>query len=417
MRLNNLRKGRSDIIPTSDGTSPTENETLMKNVPYYNKGRRLKVKKFTLLALTIATLIAPIAAQAQSECSALLQHGIYDHFRESNISSNASQMSSSICQTYQKYQQDVQNGSVSASYGLFDGSVSLSRSQIESIGQMMCKSDYSNQTASSIVNNASDLISVAAVNAWVECQRLSQDGLRASTTFREDDQGEITFNLRYVAPPGTSPQTQIQGVVISPPGAFQCAGSLWDAQGQFMATQSLSMVCERIFYSAPQQVQGRTILAPSATTSVMTAAGSVTRDLTAVIPYPAPPTQTEVLKTALKGLLPDVIPTQTVANANGNGQSGYMQIGDTLFCWGYATFKPTNNPNYPLFDFSFTFPKPFKGIPTVTTGLNGKTSGYAYAVYSHKATETQFGGASLEVLRRASNEPVVMNYFAIGKAQ
>lgn len=363
----------------------------------------------TIIVLTAALQLTSTTARAQSECSALLQHGIYDHFRESNISANASQMSSSICQTYQKYQQDVQNGTVSASYGLFDGSASLSRSQVESIGQMMCKSDLSNQTASSVVTNASDLISVAAVNAWVECQRLSQDGLRATTTFREDDQGEITFNLRYVAPPGTSPQTQIQGVVVSPPGAFQCVGSLWNAQGQFMATQSLSMVCERSFYSDPQQVRGRTILAPSATISVMTAAGSVTRDLTAVIPYPAPPTQTEVLKAALK----DAIPTQLFNNGSG-GQSGSMQIGDTLICWGYATVTTYNTP---YFKFRFTFPKQFQGSPTVTTGINAQTSGFGYAVYGFTASEIEYFGAALEVMGRANNEPIVMNYFAIGKAK
>jgi|GEM_PF-3179840 len=381
------------------------------------------MKAFTFIASTVIVLAAALqltstTARAQSECSALLQHGIYDHLRESNISANASQMSSAICQSYQKYQQDVQNSSAGASYWLFDGSVSLSRSQIESIGQLMCKSDKSDQTANSIVNNASDLISVAAVNAWAECQRLSQDGLRASTTFREDDQGEITFNLRYVAPLGASPQTQIQGVVISPPGAFQCTGSLWDAQGQSIATQSLSMVCERIFYDAPQQVQGRTILAPSATISVMTAAGSVTRDLTAVIPYPAPPTQTEVLKAALKGVLSDVIPTQTVTNADGNGQSGYMQVGDTLICWGYTTVKPLTNPQYNyVFKFNFSFPKPFKGVPTVTTGINGKTNGNSYAIYYHDASETQFTGSGVDVRLQGSTDPIVMNYVAIGKAQ
>jgi len=219
-----------------------------------------------------------------------------------------------------------------------------------------------------------------------------------------------------VAPPGTSPQTQIQGVVISPPGAFQCAGSLWDAQGQFMATQSLSMVCERIFYSEPQPVRGRTILAPSAAISVMTAAGSVTRDLTAVIPYPAPPTQTEVLKAALKVILPDVIPTQTVTNTDGNGQSGYMRVGDTLICWGYATVKPLSSVNY-VFKFLFSFPKPFKGIPTVTTGVNGKTNGNSYAIYHHNVSETQFNGSGTDVRLQGSTDPIVMNYIAIGKAQ
>jgi len=141
----------------------------------------------------------------------------------------------------------------------------------------------------------------------------------------------------------------------------------------------------------------------------MTAAGSVTRDLTAVIPYPAPPTQTEVLKAALK----DAIPTQLFNNGSG-GQSGSMQIGDTLICWGYATVTTYNTP---YFKFRFTFPKQFQGSPTVTTGINAQTSGFGYAVYGFTASEIEYFGAALEVMGRANNEPIVMNYFAIGKAK
>jgi hypothetical protein len=64
------------------------------------------MKAFTFIASTVIVLTAALqltsaTARAQSECSALLQHGIYDYIRESNISANASQMSSEICQAYQ----------------------------------------------------------------------------------------------------------------------------------------------------------------------------------------------------------------------------------------------------------------------------------------------------------------------------
>ena len=61
---------------------------------------------------------------AQEACSALLEHGIYDHFRQSNVSNSAAQMKSQICEAYSKLQQSSSNVSASGHYGVIGGSVS-----------------------------------------------------------------------------------------------------------------------------------------------------------------------------------------------------------------------------------------------------------------------------------------------------
>lgn len=240
----------------------------------------------TLVSLVGCLMMATSQASAQAECNALLVHGVYDHFRESGLSSSASRTSSEICQAYSRLQQDSASGGASANYGLFGGSVSLSRDQLESIASQMCKSDFSDAAASASTSRSGVIINAAAVQAWRECTALHQDGLRASTTFREDDQGGATFAVRYSSP--AARPIKVDSVVVSPNDSFTCRGSLWDAaqKGGTIGTQSLSMVCERSIATTPTRVGLRAVHAPAATISIITEAGTINRHFAAVLPPP-----------------------------------------------------------------------------------------------------------------------------------
>jgi hypothetical protein len=86
-------------------------------------------------------------------------------------------------------------------------------------------------------------------------------------------------------------------------------------------------------------------------------------------------------------------------------------------CWGKAQFTPRGDPGVPVCDYSLKFEKSFKEPPTVTTGVQAHTSGFAYAVYSQTVQVDGFEGALLEVMRRPSKEPVEVSYVAIGSPQ
>jgi hypothetical protein len=93
---------------------------------------------------------------------------------------------------------------------------------------------------------------------------------------------------------------------------------------------------------------------------------------------------------------------------------GCAPLGRLQICWGNAKFNPRNDAATPVCDFAMAFARPFAAKPSVTVALQGETSGYAYAVYSQQVTTGGISGGGLEVLRRASNEPVVVSYVAIG---
>jgi hypothetical protein len=243
-----------------------------------------------MLGFIVAAWSWTAFAQDQNSCTELLRHGIYDKFRENSVSASASQLQTHICQAYQQYLQDRQAGQVKASYGLFGGEGAYSADKIAAVGQFMCADTSSSASASSGLAVASDILSQPALDAYRECLSLNAAGLKTNTVFREVDQGQITIELRYVAPVGAPPQTTINDIVLSPTDAFQCSGPLWDLKGQSNAvgTQSVAMSCTRNIAAAPFNNNGQTILAKANTITIMTTSGTVNRSLAPIIAAPPP---------------------------------------------------------------------------------------------------------------------------------
>lgn len=244
----------------------------------------------TIVGIVMSVVCVSAAAQDEFVCNGLLRHGVYDKFRETSSSANASTFASHICQAYQQMKQDQTNGSVSAHYLLAGGEGSYSRQQLEYLGQFMCGDSFSQSSASQALSIIQDVIDPAAMDAYRECVHQNSGGLKTSTTFREADQAQVTLELRYVAPVGAPAQTTIRDIVVSPATAFTCAGPMWDLRkkNNGVGTNLVSMSCTRNVSANPSTYQGRNVLAPPATITVMTDAGNITRSMAAIAAGPPP---------------------------------------------------------------------------------------------------------------------------------
>lgn len=233
-----------------------------------------------------------IAALAdQSPCSELIRHGFYDHFRSMYTHTSASEIQSEFCSAYSKYQSDKISGKISASYGLFGGSVKVSREQLEVIGSLTCSSTNSQSFDATQLSVVNDIVSEHMVTAYRECLASNNKGLQSATLFRESDQGQVTVALRFVAPTGGSYQTTITGISVSPQGAFTCEGPMIGLVGQRggLGTQETAVSCTRKLASEPILSRtGAYVLADSATLSIFTDAGTVNRNFAPIIVDPAP---------------------------------------------------------------------------------------------------------------------------------
>lgn len=99
-----------------------------------------------------------------------------------------------------------------------------------------------------------------------------------------------------------------------------------------------------------------------------------------------------------------------LASNPGTG-TGYIRLGDVQIAWGQATLTGTLHTR----SFNFTYPAPFIEVPAVTTGIHATSSGYAYAVYNHSMSATDYSGSIVEIQYQNSSTPVRMQYTAIGR--
>lgn len=271
--------------------------------------------KIKLLLLLIAAL-AVEAASAQESCNALLRHGIFDRVRETAEISNNSTIQSAFCANYSKYKSDKLAGSGEADYGfgLFGASARLNKEQIESIGQVLCGSDFSDTAAQSLINKSSALVSAPAIDAWQECQRLHAHGLKVETSVN-DEVTNVGVTIRYDKPPGVESFPFFDSIQVRPTGAFSCAGSLTDLRkGVRLAESSLSMLCERKVSPQPKMgLTKRNIYAPAASISVITGAGAIVRHFSEL------PAESPVPERGLGEIVASMLPESLFVKSYGAG--------------------------------------------------------------------------------------------------
>jgi hypothetical protein len=110
-----------------------------------------------------------------------------------------------------------------------------------------------------------------------------------------------------------------------------------------------------------------------------------------------------------KGSLPQPAEPQNT-QASGSAMLGHDQI-----CWGQNAALSIGPGGSHVRSFSFTFAKPFRSVPAVTTGINVRSSGYTFAVYDAAVTETEYAGRLVETKGRDTDAAVSMSYTAIGE--
>jgi hypothetical protein len=250
--------------------------------------RLLVILSLTAVALSLAPAV--LAQDDSFVCNALLRHGVYDKSREIRSSASASQLQTHICEAYTKLKQDKLAGHMEGHYILAGGEGSYSSDQLEAVGQFMCADSFNASSASSALTVIQDKISPAAMDAYRECVAQNSSGLKTKTQFREEDQGQVTIEVRYVAPVGAQPQTTIDKIVLTPADSFKCQGPLWDLQGKpnGVGTNAVAMSCERKIATTPFSLGGLSVLAGPNTIAVLITSGTLTRSLTTILAAPPP---------------------------------------------------------------------------------------------------------------------------------
>jgi hypothetical protein len=199
----------------------------------------------------------------------------------------------------------------------------------------MCADNFNASSASSALTVIQDKISDSAMDAYRECIAQNSSGLKTKTVFREEDQAQVTIELRYVAPVGAPPQTTVNTIVLSPADSFTCRGTLWDVQKKAngVGTNTVAMSCDRKVEKTPVSVAGQKIFAPPATITVMTTSGTLTRSMSAISAGP-PPTPLE-------------LPVGTIVAFSGTMEeaSGQKQFGWWV-CNGSSVEDPLADPRY-----------------------------------------------------------------------
>jgi len=245
-------------------------------------------KHHYITALTCLIAVASTAAAQDNTCSVLLQHGIYDTYRQQSGAVNATQFHTNVCEAYNRYKQDQTSGSVKVSYAVFGAGGDYSSSQLDVIGRAMCSATESSAFSQSDLSVFSSTINPQAVVAFSECMRQFGYGLRTQTDIRESDAGHVTLNINYIPMPGAPGVVPLRYVRVDPADAWSCGGTLWDkrAGGINLDTTVYSLSCERNFKTVT--LDGRVFKAAASTITVATGNATVARNFSAEPSNPPP---------------------------------------------------------------------------------------------------------------------------------
>jgi hypothetical protein len=246
----------------------------------------------SLFFLSLIVGVLSSSSFAQEICNSLLQHGIYELAREVTSDSSSSLVRSEFSRMYDEYNRDVVAGRVKASYGGFGGKASFSSEQIRAIGEALFESNYSAQQAQSDQELFRQTINITAVDAWRDCTKQYADDLRVKTDYGPNLDGPLTIEMSFIADSLAETKT-VRTITISPEDAFNCKGALMNALNDGntyeLGPEPISLTCERKIADAPFKYRDEDVYATSATVTVDTAAGAVTRSFVSILANPPQP--------------------------------------------------------------------------------------------------------------------------------
>lgn len=252
------------------------------------------------LALVVSVFVMQVAA-AQDLCGPLLQHGIYDSFRERTDQANSQLIDREVCDAYSSLKNSSNSASGSASYAGFGAKFGMSNQQLDVIGKNRCEKDYSATASKELIEKAGRYISEPAVEAWKDCtQRViaaqKNGGLVVDTTYLGEELGGsgLTIGLRNAPAIGSTSGTQtvlITRIETFPRNSLICSGPLVESLNASPAGVQLgysiqAFQCTRDLNKEPVQYAGRRVLAVPSSVTIYTAADTVVRKLSLVPAYP-----------------------------------------------------------------------------------------------------------------------------------
>jgi len=295
-----------------------------------------------ILSSLMVSLVATLSTAAQDQCVALLQHGIYNTMRSQQAGSSASSVYNQVCSSYNSYKAGSLKADASGNYYMISGAASFSKAEVESIGQAMCNTGYSNDQAASQVSNFSAVVSPEGLAAFQDCVKSSKNGLVVTTQFDENAPELVTLSAVYT-PVGSHGVNRVGKVQIqdSNPGQSKvtCAGTLYDTGQNHgpIGTSVLTMACKRPVENDPTKafpIAGRAGgLAYAATIVVPTDVGAI-RFLYGPIFLPPPPSE-----------IPPAFVGEIRAVAFQSSDPGFKTLSDNG--WMECDGRALNSADYP----------------------------------------------------------------------
>jgi hypothetical protein len=252
--------------------------------------------------VVIFSFFCSVAVTNADDCTALLQHGIYDTYRSANLGAKAQDIRNHLCTSNSSTNSNSTNATLNVNaIGYGNGGATYSASQTQAIYNAMCSDGSSISSDTQTANTYTQIIDRTAVAAWQQCVSLSQEGLHVKTTYSEDSQDEMTIAVYYTAP-GTSSPHYIRGVSWlhpndqNPNGKLACVGHLWDngnaKGGVALGSIVQGMTCSRAVVADAKNAflsGGKKVLAAESRIMIETDTEIVVREFAAMpVPESAP---------------------------------------------------------------------------------------------------------------------------------
>ena len=253
-----------------------------------------RIKSMRYMLYCSVLLMFSSSLSAQEACLALLDHGLYDEFISSGLSTRYTEMHNEVCSAYESYKSDAKSDKVKASYSLFKGGASFAATKIQSVGQFMCETGSTVQDALDRSNEISRVINPRAIAAFSECVTSSHSNLIVETFFGSDVTDALVISLRYHVRNQPNAAASIDAIQYET-NQLTCDGSLIDAlnSGESLQDSEKSIRCRRQIPDEPTTILGREIWLTSTDITLATEAGTVVRRLPAVGVGPKPLAESE----------------------------------------------------------------------------------------------------------------------------
>lgn len=245
------------------------------------------MKEFQALATLVIIAALPRSAAADDGCVEILRQGVYDYYHEKDRRVSSSDVRSAIYDALDTEKSGSKSGGLSIdAIGYGSGSANFSKSEAEAMREVFSEDKSAVRDGEKDYSKNIRKVSRAALDTYKQCMALKKAGIQASMQILDDSHTHVSFTIKHATGGSTS---RIDNLVMNPPGAFTCRGTLAGAKdGSGITTDALNMQCSRHTTKDDNGV----ILAPGASISINTPQGSFNyyfKQLKAVEPLPALP--------------------------------------------------------------------------------------------------------------------------------